>query len=97
MDEIDDNLIVNDDDFSSMAEHYNDIADKFTGYLNTYSDSLQKILSEGIKAGKVHNNLQSFSAEVNNLKDQINSLATDASSAVTDFLSEIDTADSYLY
>lgn len=96
-DSLDYDIIVNDDACSVAGKEYKDMADKFNTYLNTYSGILQRILSDGIPSGKVHNNLQKFSESVDTLKDQIGDLADTAEKCANNFVSDMDKADSYLY
>lgn len=94
---LDYDIIVNDDACMKAAQEYKNMADKFNTYLATYSDIIERILSDGISSGKVHNNLEEFSKSIDALKNQITDLSDTAEKCANGFVADMDKADSYLY
>ena len=94
---LDYDIVVNDDACQEAGVEYKEISDKFTNYLNTYSSILQRVLEQGIPSGKVHNNLEKFFKSVETLKDQLGDLADTANKCSSNFIEDMDKADSYLY
>lgn len=90
-------LVIYDDDCKKIGQDYKDLTDKFNTYLDTYLGILDRVINNGIKSGKVHNNLVKFSESVTGLKGQINDLSDTAKGCAEDFVTDIDEADSYLY
>ena len=97
LDEVKDGYIEIDETTRDSIEEFKDISDKFTSYLDTYSSILERILSDGIPSGKVHNNLEKFLESVNELKNQIGDIADKAQKCSNDFVDDMDKADGYLY
>lgn len=94
---LDYDIVVHDDACGEAGAEFKDISDKFTSYLDTYSSILERILSDGIPSGKVHNNLEKFLESVNGLKNQIGDIADKAQKCSNDFVEDMDKADGYLY
>lgn len=94
---LDYDIVVHDDACGEAGAEFKDISDKFTSYLNTYSSILERILSDEIPSGKVHNNLEKFLESVNGLKDQLGDIADTAQKCSNDFVTDMDKADGYLY
>ena len=94
---LDYDIVVNDDACQEAGVEYKEISDKFTNYLNTYSSILQRVLEQGTPSGKVHNNLEKFFESVETLKDQLGDLADTANKSSSNFIEDMDKADSYLY
>ena len=68
---LDYDIVVHDDACGETGAEFKDISDKFTSYLNTYISILERILSDGIPSGKVHNNLEKFLESVNGWRKYI--------------------------
>lgn len=90
-------LIVNDENCEAIGKEYIRRAENFENMLSQYETILTKLLSDGIKSGRVHENLKLYSEAVATLKEEVNELATKAQSCNTGFITDMDTADSYLY
>ena len=94
---LDYDIVVNDDACQEAGLEYKEISNSFTNYLNTYSSILQRVLEQGILSGKVYNNLEKFFESVETLKDQLGDLADTANKSSSNFIEDMDKADSYLY
>lgn len=90
-------LVVYDEDCEAMGGVYRSRAEVYNGYIDRYTSILRTILDNGVKEGVVHDNLESFLDRVSQLKDQTTELASDASDNLNNFISDMDTADSYVY
>ena len=90
-------LIVKDDNCESIANEYYKLGNRFEEYVNRYSDILNRVANEGVKSGKVHDNLLRCNEAVNGLKNQGKELTINAEICANEFLQDMDTADSYLY
>lgn len=90
-------LIVKDDNCESIANEYYKLGNRFEEYVNRYSEILNRVANDGIKSGKVHDNLLKFIEAVNGLKNQGKELTINAEKCANEFLQDMDTADSYLY
>lgn len=90
-------LIVYDSNVISLGEEYISRAQAFETVLEKYINILQAILDEGIKEGKVHDNLAVFLKMVNELKAEAINIANSAKGSSQEFLTDMDSADSYLY
>ena len=90
-------LVIYDGNVEELGEEYVKRSDAFDAALNQYSSILEKIVDEGIKEGKVHDNLYKLLKMVNVLKLESSNIAKLAKQSNTVFLKDIDTADSYLY
>jgi len=90
-------LIVKDDDMSSLCGCYSELSQRFEEKLLAYSSSLDHVINAAIKSGKTAQNLLLFKNTVDTLKGEASELADVASSCVSSFVSDTDSADSYLY
>lgn len=90
-------LIVNDENCEAAGKEYIRRAENFENMILQYESILTKLLSEGIKSGKVHDNLKLYSEIVATLKTEVKELATKAQECNRGFITDMDTADSYLY
>lgn len=90
-------LIVHDNNVISLGEEYVSRGEAFEAVLDKYINILQSILDEGIKDGKVHDNLAVFLNNVRALKSEAINIAKSAKESNHKFLTDMDSADSYLY
>lgn len=90
-------LVVNDSNFEAVGKEYYKFGQRLEDYIERYSNILNEITSEGIKSGKVHDNLLKFMEAVDSLKRQGKDIADKAEECSNKFLEDMDTADSYLY
>ena len=90
-------LVVYDNDNKAIANEYKKFGDRLEDYINNYSKVLKRVANEGIKSGKVHDNLLRFIDAVDDLKNEGKELTQLAKKSAEDFLKDMDTADNYLY
>lgn len=90
-------LVINDDDCQELGKKYFETSENLEVYFNLYSEILNRVASEGIKSGKVHENLLRFIEAIEILKNQGKDLGINAEKCAYDFLRDMDSADSYLY
>lgn len=90
-------LVVYDTDSKAIANEYKKFGDRLEKYINSYSEILKRVANDGVKSGRVHDNLLKFIEAVDDLKNEGKELTEIAKKSAEDFLKDMDTADNYLY
>lgn len=90
-------LVVYDNDNKAIANEYSKFGERLEKYIDSYSEILKRVANDGVKSGKVHDNLLKFIEAVDSLKNEGKELSELAKKSAEDFLKDMDTADNYLY
>lgn len=88
---IDDNYI------NEMSEFFGTASENLQGMLDNYNTILNEVLQEAIISGENADKLQLFENAASSLEQGIKEIGAMAKQSATDYLADIDEADSYLY
>ena len=80
-----------------MSTVYGEVATAMENRLNTYVEILGTVQAEGVVGGHVHDNLVLFQNKVAGLKGQLESCVAEVQGLCTQYVEDIDEADSDLY
>lgn len=94
---LDYDLVVYDESVKDISREYLKRGEEIENILDRYSRILKKITEDGIKSGKVNDNLKIYLEAVEKLKREASYLAERAEDCINNFISDIDIADNYLY
>jgi len=90
-------LLVDDDNLSSLIEEYQRMSSVIEDKVTSLSESLDRVWAGAIQSGKTAENLLVFKATVGTLKGETSELSATIRTNIESYVSDMDTADSYLY
>jgi hypothetical protein len=90
-------LVVEDDDFTSVGATLVQMADQFEQRVETYLACLQTVSEAAVRQGVVAENLAVFYQRVSQLKGEAGKLAVQIQACLAQYVSDIDRADKDLY
>lgn len=95
---VNDNLIIADDDYLNSCAEYCAVATQIEGYLIDYLNVIDEVVDNKILEGKAAANLKSFGQMARQmLQEQLTYIMTNQKRQMSDYITAIDAADSYLY
>ena len=89
-------LVVNDEDYADLQELYTKLGTYFEDIISKYISEIDGICSDGVTGGNVHDNLMAFKGVAEKLEGQIETTLNIAKEICSDYISDIDDADSEL-
>lgn len=90
-------MIVVDEAHSAAGKTLQEMCNLLDKEIATYINILNRVTTEAAKAGHTTTRYQEYAGLVTGLKGQLERLGTMLSSTVTNFVADINAADSYLY
>ncbi len=90
-------IIVDDDNCNAIGNEYVNRAKKFENALDQYNALLEEILDSAVMNGALSDNLKKFKEATKVLKNEANSIAQAAQGCTRQFLTDMNSADSYLF
>ena len=90
-------LIIDDDFCEALGQYFVKKGEELDLKISDYIAVLQDLRKKGIVSGDVAAALSSFISYASILKKQIGSISSDTNKQISNFLSQIDAADKYLF
>lgn len=90
-------MIVVDEAHSAAGKTLQEMCNLLDKEIATYINILNRVTTEAAKAGHTTTRYQEYAGLVTGLKGQLERLGTMLNSTATNFVADIDAADSYLY
>lgn len=90
-------LIVFDQEYTNAAKQINDYCAAIVELIEKYSRCVNTILEKAIKDEKITTRLQELISNVEAVKPEVESIGEQASASCSQFVSDIDNADKFLY
>lgn len=90
-------IVVNDDNCNAIGNDFVNRAKRFENALDQYNALLEEILDTAVMEGALANNLRKFKEAANALKNEANSVAKAGQGCTRQFLTDMNSADSYLF
>ena len=90
-------LIIDDEYCRSMGKYFETQGQKIDQIVSQYVSILQELRSKAIVSGELANALSAYISYASKLNKQIGNLSTTAKKQVDAFLSNVDSADQYLF
>lgn len=90
-------LIIDDDYCTSMGNYFYLQGQMLNTMIKAYIATLEKVRSNAIKEGEVADALDAYLVYVKKLDGQIKEISVIAKNQVSDFLTQVDSADEYLF
>lgn len=93
-----DNLIIVDDDYVNSCAGYYSIAKQIEDLMNEYFQVINEVTDNKILEGQAATNLKDFGEMAKQmLNEQLTYILANQKRQMTDYITAIDSADSYLY
>lgn len=90
-------LKVADDEYTTLAEAYIDIASTAEDEIKEYFQCLSSICNNAIPSGLVYNNLSAYLSEAQKIQGVLRDICRELSENSSNYLEEIDSKDQYVY
>lgn len=91
------NMKVADAEYNSLSEAIRSIGTTAEENVSEYFSILDTILSNAVQEGEVHTALRSFATQAASIKGIIGDLCNEIAGDCTNYVSEVDEKDQYLY
>ena len=88
---------VVDDAHTAMGQTLQEMCSQIVAAITEYTSILSQVTTEAAKRGHTTERYQEYASVISGLKGEFTRLGNTLSSVATEFVSEIDTADRYLY
>lgn len=90
-------FIVADEEFQRGATRIQSISDELCTIFDEVNTTIQNVTDDGINDILIHNELMALITKVDSFSTAVQEIASSVTSDTTCFISDVDTADSYLY
>lgn len=90
-------IVINDNEIEATQTAVKDFFEDFDERLAKYNASLNEIIENGIKSGRVNTNLSKFQLSIDQLESHSENINTRLQKVITDFLDDFDEADGSFY
>jgi len=95
---VNDNLIIADDDYLNSCAEYYTAASQIEGFLIDYLNVIDEVVDNKILEGQAATNLKNFGEMARQmLQEQLTYIMSNQKRQMSDYITAIDSADSYLY
>lgn len=91
------NMMVADAEYQELAEVVTKIGSTAEECIEEYFSILNTVLENAVPEGKVHQSISSFYSQASQIKSIVSTICDETSGDCTNFVSEIDEKDQYLY
>lgn len=90
-------VIVFDEEYRYASKEIKNYCNSLVMMISQYSKCVNIVLEKAIKDDKISSNLKNVLEQVEDVKEEISLISTKATSACLGYISEIDSADDFLY
>lgn len=90
-------ILVFDEEYNYASKEIVAYCDELVHMIEIYSKSVNIVLEKAIKDEKISANLREIVTKVDSVKGEIKSIGKQAANICKNYISEIDTADDFLY
>lgn len=91
------NLIIDDEYCSQMGKYFQQQGIKFDKLIENYVSALELLRTTGAKEGEFAKALDTYISYAGKLKEQIGNISDLTKKQIDDFLTQVDSADQYIF
>lgn len=90
-------IVIDDSYIEEISEFMTTQGERFEEFLKNYTALMQVAVTEGIQSGRTKESLENYISVARELQGSVDIISQTGVMTTTKFLTEIDTADRYLY
>ena len=90
-------LYVHDEEFENLAKKYEELSKLMSTRIDTYISILEKVSTDAVIEGYTHDNIETYYNNVCTIQGLLNSIMSKMQAYCTNYIQDIDDADSEYY